>query len=128
MEGVPDGLNVAALTADLKAIPGVQRVHDLHVWSLSVGNPALSVHLQVQPVIPASPIPPTPFSPLSDENALAEAEAASAVLGEAGRVLARAQRMLRKKYGISHSTIQIESGEDDISCNTQSTKRACVRA
>lgn len=29
----------------LKLIPRVMEVHDLHIWSLSVGKPAMSAHI-----------------------------------------------------------------------------------
>ena len=45
MEGAPDGVDVDQINADLIAIRGVSDVHDLHIWSLSVGKPALSVHM-----------------------------------------------------------------------------------
>ena len=30
---------------DLTAIPGVKEIHDLHVWSLSIGKMSLSCHI-----------------------------------------------------------------------------------
>jgi len=37
MEGVPEGIDPDQMLEDLYAIPGVKEVHDLHIWSLSVG-------------------------------------------------------------------------------------------
>ena len=45
MEGVPIETDIERLEADLRNIAGVIEVHDLHVWSLSVGKPALSCHI-----------------------------------------------------------------------------------
>src|SRR4051812_48486353 len=45
MEGVPEGINPDEVEEALKNVPGVLAVHDLHIWSLSVGKPSLSVHL-----------------------------------------------------------------------------------
>lgn len=45
MEGVPEGIAPDEVEEALLAVPGVIAVHDLHIWSLSVGRPALSVHL-----------------------------------------------------------------------------------
>jgi len=45
MEGVPEGLDPDDVEEALRGVPGVIAVHDLHIWSLSVGKPALSVHL-----------------------------------------------------------------------------------
>ncbi|GAA5533558.1 cation diffusion facilitator family transporter [Deinococcus aluminii] len=45
LEGVPEGLDLDALRADLRALPGVQEVHDLHVWSVTSGEHNLTAHL-----------------------------------------------------------------------------------
>lgn len=47
MEGTPVGLDVAVLQSDLVSLRGVLEVHDLHVWSISIGRPALACHLVV---------------------------------------------------------------------------------
>lgn len=47
MEGTPEGIDPAKVVESFQKIHGVQSVHDLHIWSLSVGKPALSVHLAV---------------------------------------------------------------------------------
>ena len=45
MEGVPEGVDLDALRAELTALPGVTEVHDLHVWSVTSGEHALTAHL-----------------------------------------------------------------------------------
>ncbi|RTR29001.1 cation diffusion facilitator family transporter [Deinococcus radiophilus] len=45
MEGVPEGIDLDALRADLAALPGVTEVHDLHVWSVTSGQNNLTTHL-----------------------------------------------------------------------------------
>ena len=45
MEGVPSQVRLDDVGHDLAALPGVLRVHDLHVWTLSSGTLALSAHL-----------------------------------------------------------------------------------
>jgi len=47
MEGVPLNIKLDAVGRDLARIPGVLRVHDLHVWTLSSGTLALSAHLEM---------------------------------------------------------------------------------
>jgi cobalt-zinc-cadmium efflux system protein len=47
MEGVPLNIKLDAVGRDLAALPGVLRVHDLHVWTLSSGTLALSAHLEL---------------------------------------------------------------------------------
>jgi len=48
MEGVPLTVKLDAVGRDLAALPGVLRVHDLHVWTLSSGTLALSAHLELR--------------------------------------------------------------------------------
>ena len=45
MEGVPEGVDLDALRAELAALPGVTEVHDLHVWSVTSGEHTLTAHL-----------------------------------------------------------------------------------
>jgi cobalt-zinc-cadmium efflux system protein len=45
LEGVPEGVDIAKLQADLEALPGVRDSHDLHVWAVTEGDISLSVHL-----------------------------------------------------------------------------------
>lgn len=45
MESTPREVNYSKLHDDLKAIPVVAKVNDLHVWSLAPGRNALSAHL-----------------------------------------------------------------------------------
>lgn len=49
LEGVPGGIDLRQLQAGLSALPGVQEVHDLHVWALTQGQNAMSVRLVTQP-------------------------------------------------------------------------------
>lgn len=80
LEGVPAGIDYQALSDDILAVPGVQRIHDLHVWMLSSANVMLSVHVHVAGESP-----------------------------HAGReIMTSIKKMLSDKYGIYHSTIQFE--------------------
>jgi cobalt-zinc-cadmium efflux system protein len=45
LESTPAGIDPAEVTAAIAAVPGVESVHDLHVWSLSSSVHALSVHI-----------------------------------------------------------------------------------
>jgi cobalt-zinc-cadmium efflux system protein len=45
MESTPDEVDHIAVEAALKKLPGVQEVHDLHIWSASHHKIVLSVHL-----------------------------------------------------------------------------------
>jgi len=49
LESTPRDLDVDALGRRLAAAPGVVEVHDLHVWTITSGFPALSAHVLVRP-------------------------------------------------------------------------------
>ncbi len=44
-DGVPDGVDLRAVRALLEGLPGVARVHDLHVWAMGTSEIALTAHL-----------------------------------------------------------------------------------
>ncbi|KAJ3615768.1 hypothetical protein Zmor_012315 [Zophobas morio] len=97
MEGTPRGFDRLALIAALEAIPGVAHTHDLHVWSLTTGKHAMAVHLQLEE---------------------------SAYLSERrDTILVRAQHVACRKFGVHHSTIQIESFGNRNHC--QASKNEC---
>lgn len=48
LEGVPAGVDLQKVEAELAAIPGVIGVHDLHIWSVTTGENSLTVHLLVE--------------------------------------------------------------------------------
>jgi cobalt-zinc-cadmium efflux system protein len=81
LEATPAGIDLDAVGGAIGAIPGVVEVHDLHVWSITTGLPALSGHVRV-----ADPDRRDP-----DE------------------LLNRIKRVLRDRFGIVHTTIQVES-------------------
>lgn len=87
LEGTPAGVDTDEVRAELRAIPGVADVHDLHVWSITSGEPAVSVHLVVDGV-------------------------ACLGCGETS-VLDRAALVLRERFGLAHSTVQIEHTTHD---------------
>jgi cobalt-zinc-cadmium efflux system protein len=80
MEGVPQGLSVEAIGAEMARIDGVLSVHDLHVWTLSGSRTALSAHVVVRS------------------------------MGEWDRMLVDLQARLHGAFGIDHVTLQPESG------------------
>jgi cobalt-zinc-cadmium efflux system protein len=47
LDGVPSAIELAQVKAHLKSVPGVLDIHDLHVWSLSTSETALTAHLIV---------------------------------------------------------------------------------
>lgn len=51
MEGVPHGLSVDKIGAEMARVDGVVSVHDLHVWMLSGSRAALSAHVVVRSIV-----------------------------------------------------------------------------
>ncbi|XP_064487603.1 proton-coupled zinc antiporter SLC30A2-like [Ornithodoros turicata] len=49
MEGIPHGIDYEQVQSLLLSVPGVARVHDLHIWSLSLDRVALSAHVVLSP-------------------------------------------------------------------------------
>jgi cobalt-zinc-cadmium efflux system protein len=49
LESTPRGIDADALGQRLASAPGVVEVHDLHVWTITSGFPALSAHVLVSP-------------------------------------------------------------------------------
>jgi len=47
MEGTPEAFNPEEIEKELRRLKDVTAVHDLHIWSLTMGKPSLSVHLTV---------------------------------------------------------------------------------
>jgi len=82
MEGVPEGLDFSEINAALQDMEHVEEVHDLHIWSLSSNQPALSAHIKIS-------------SECSDTN-------------HWSRCLEEAKDMLEKEFGIKHTTVQVE--------------------
>jgi cobalt-zinc-cadmium efflux system protein len=79
LEAVPAHLDVKEIEAAMAAVPGVRRVHDLHVWTLTSGREAMSAHVTVEPGTPADKL-------LNDLHVL-----------------------LHARFGIDHTTIQVET-------------------
>jgi len=48
MEAVPPHVSLENVASDLLKIPGVCHVHDLHIWTLSSGQIALSAHIELE--------------------------------------------------------------------------------
>ncbi len=81
LNAVPRGIDYDAVKAALAALPGVAHVHHIHIWPMSTTEPVLTAHLLMPSGHP----------------------------GDA--FLAEAQAMLHDRFGIGHSTVQVEVGE-----------------
>ena len=51
LEAAPAGLDPVRIGRDMAAHAGVVEVHDLHVWEITSGSPALSAHVIVAPAL-----------------------------------------------------------------------------
>jgi cobalt-zinc-cadmium efflux system protein len=80
MEGVPQHIDYLDVGDALAGVPGVLSVHDLHVWDMSPGHPALIGHLEIRD------------------------------LAEWPAVLRAVRDVLAARYGIEHVTLQPEAG------------------
>ena len=49
LEGAPPGIDVEALRKDLESVPGVVKVHDFHVWTITSGMYSASAHAILGP-------------------------------------------------------------------------------
>jgi cobalt-zinc-cadmium efflux system protein len=80
MEGTPEGVEFAEVERAMLAISGVRGVHDLHIWSISSSDLALSAHIE------------------ADDTALSET----------GRLLTAVKDALAREFGVGHVTLELE--------------------
>ncbi len=79
-EGMPEGLTATQVAETMGQVPGVEEVHDLHVWTVSPGYVALSAHMV-----------------LADQ-----------ALSQVQEVMDGLKRTLAGEFDIKHTTIQFE--------------------
>ncbi|WP_419177107.1 cation diffusion facilitator family transporter [Desulfosediminicola sp.] len=83
IDSVPEQIDIAGVMAYLSGLDNVSQIHDLHVWAMSTTEVALSVHLV------------TTDNDLGNNN------------------LSIIQQHLHDRFGIGHSTIQVEKHGDE---------------
>jgi cobalt-zinc-cadmium efflux system protein len=83
LHGVPPGVDPQAVRRYLETYPGVCALHDLHIWSMSTTEAALTCHL----IIPSGHPGDSELRRITDE--------------------------LRDKFAIPHATLQIETDEEN---------------
>ena len=81
MEGTPPGVDIQEVQATLLSVTGVSGLHDLHLWTLTTGFHAVSVHLVVE---------------------------RNLQLDETQALMDRVRDLLKERYGIEHTTVQVE--------------------
>ena len=91
LQHAPHGMDVDELEAQLRTLPGVTDVHDLHVWTLTSGMDVASVHVEVR------------------EGGL-QHDAQHAV-----------REMLLTVAGVDHATVQVELADDPSCCEDHPT-------
>ncbi len=90
MMGTPPGIDVPDVVRTMEAAPGVQGVHHVHVWAIDEQVNALEAHVV-----------------LSDRV-------------DAREVKGELRRRLREKFGIGHTTLEVEAGES--ACEEQDAR------
>lgn len=82
MESVPSGFALDEIREDIKeSVEGIKEIHDVHIWSISSGIYIFTAHIVVD----------------------------SVNISASDRIIKRVSDLLREKYNILHTTIQIES-------------------
>jgi cobalt-zinc-cadmium efflux system protein len=82
LESTPRGVDAAALGRRVASAPGVVEVHDLHVWTITSGFPALSAHVLVRP----------------GEDCHGRRR--------------ELEKLLRDEFGIEHTTLQVDHADE----------------
>ncbi|MGH2614200.1 MAG: cation diffusion facilitator family transporter [Thermomicrobiales bacterium] len=106
LEAAPRGIVVADVRRAMDAVPGVEGVHDLHVWTVTSGLTALSAHVE------------------TDLHDVADWE----------ECMTKLARVLREEFGIAHVTLQPEpphAARDDwdrCSIDAPEGRTACLTA
>jgi cobalt-zinc-cadmium efflux system protein len=86
LDAVPGHIDPQQVESYLAALPNVEGVHDLHIWSMSTTEVALTAHL----VAPWAACPPTFLRDIEAD--------------------------IQHRFGIAHTTIQIEPANLDAAC------------
>lgn len=89
LEGSPGDIDLGNLKEEVSKLPGVESLHDLHVWTLTSGLHAASLHVR----------------------------AADRASHDA--VLAAVQTFLRERIGVEHATVQVEWAGSDACQTTE---------
>jgi cobalt-zinc-cadmium efflux system protein len=80
LESVPAHVSLEKVTAAVKTVPGVEDLHDIHIWTITSGIYAMSAHLSV-----------------TDQT-----------VSQAADVLMKVNEVLAGNFNITHTTLQME--------------------
>ena len=81
LEGTPSHIEISDVEQELLKIDGVNAVHDTHIWTITSGIDSMTAHVEI--------------ADFSDGN----------------EILIKIKKVLVDKFGIIHSTIQLETEE-----------------
>ncbi|HEY8462108.1 MAG TPA: cation diffusion facilitator family transporter [Blastocatellia bacterium] len=87
LEGTPSHINAAAVEEAMRTVAGVRAVHDLHIWTITSGRHAVTSHVVINDA------------------------------SESYRILREVRELLAERFGLTHSTIQIEDPTFDTVVN-----------
>jgi cobalt-zinc-cadmium efflux system protein len=87
LEASPADLRPEEVAKAILAIPGVKDVHDLHIWTVTSEFLALTGHIRV---------------------------AGDTRVSDASRIVDAIQEDLRRRFGIAHATLQVDSLHDEM--------------
>jgi len=80
LEAAPKHIDMRKITREVKKVKGVRDLHDLHVWTITSGMYAMSGHLLIE----------------------------DQMVSKAAEILNEVNELLRLKFGIAHTTLQLE--------------------
>ena len=83
LEAVPKHLDVGRINTEIRKIKGVNDVHDVHLWAITSGMYAMSCHLLIE----------------------------DQMVSNCTQIVEEVNQTLSQKFGISHSTVQLECEE-----------------
>jgi len=89
LEQTPSGIDATEVGSKMAGVPGIKEVHDLHIWTITSGFPALSAHVLVG----------------HDEDCHARRR--------------DLEELLAHEYGIEHTTLQVDHTGDQIAHEIQ---------
>ncbi len=95
LEASPRGISPKEVADAINNVPGVEGVHDLHIWTMTSGLVVLTGHILV---------------------------AGAATVEGAGRIVDEIKEMLQSRFGIAHATLQADSATQEMIPTSQLTR------
>jgi cobalt-zinc-cadmium efflux system protein len=83
LEAVPKHLDLSQINDEIRRVKGVRDIHDVHLWAITSGIYAISGHLLIE----------------------------DQMVSKCTQIVEEVNQMLDHKFGISHSTLQLECAE-----------------